>query len=757
MMLSNLRRIIQEVAAASDLSEVLMLMINGVYEAMQAEASSIYLLERRYGDYILRASRGIPSINIGARMQLHNSLVGLVAQRGEPLNLDDATKHPKFHPVQGAERFKAFLGVPIIHQRQVLGVIVVQQEESRKFDEDEVAFLITLSAQLAGVIAHAEVSGLMESLGEGLAREPYNIARLSGIPGAQGIGIGKAVVVYPLADLDAVPERSVEDITAEITHFEAALAAAREDIRLLSERLAPTLPAEERELFNVYMRILDKAGLGDEVVVFIKQGEWAQSALSRVIRERVRQFEAMEDSYLRERAEDIEDLGRRVLSHLQTKEQARYEYPEKTILVGEELTVSAMAEIPEGHLTGIISGKGSGSSHLAILARALGIPAVMGVSVGNLLQLDGHEAIVDGYFGQIYVSPPETLRQEFEQLIREEKELDANLAELRNLPAQTRDGFNVALSVNTGLFADISRSLSVGAEGVGLYRTEIPFIIRERFPTETEQRVIYQQLLAAFAPRPVIMRMLDVGGDKPLPYLSITEDNPFLGWRGLRLTLDHPEIFLVQARAMIRASADYNNLRILLPMVTTMGEVTEAMRLLKQAHDEVKEEGLSIPMPPVGVMIEVPSAVYLARRLAQKTDFLSVGSNDLTQYLLAVDRNNSRVANLYDSLHPAVLRALYYVAQSAHKEGKMASVCGEMASDPVAVILLLAMGFDSLSMNSSSLPRAKWVIRKFTMARAQELLEEVLQMDEPIAIRSHLELALHEMGLGSLIRVGKRQ
>jgi len=419
------------------------------------------------------------------------------------------------------------------------------------------------------------------------------------------------------------------------------------------------------------------------------------------------------------------------------------------------VTATALVEVPEDRLRGVISATGSGNSHIAILARALGVPTVMGVSGIPVVQLEGQQVIIDGYYGQVYVAPTPTVLREYRALLQEERELDAELEALRELPAETSDHQKVSLCVNTGLAADIGRSLSVGAEGVGLYRTEVPFMTRDRFPSEEEQRVIYRQLLHAFAPRPVMMRTLDIGGDKTLPYFPVEEANPFLGWRGIRVTLDHPDIFLVQLRAMLRASEGLDNLHIMLPMVTSVTEVEEAQRLLAQAHSEVCEEGADIDMPDLGVMIEVPSAVYQINEIARRVSFVSVGSNDLTQYILAVDRNNARVAGLYDMLHPAILRALMQVVSGAHAHKVPVSICGEMAGEPVAVVLLLAMGFDTLSMSATRLPRVKWVIRQFTLARAKELLLEVLQMDDPVEIHHHMELVLDEAGLGGLIRAGK--
>ncbi|RDI48589.1 phosphoenolpyruvate--protein phosphotransferase [Aquicella lusitana] len=756
-MLTILRHIIQEVTSAQDFREALDIMVKRIANALATQACSIFLLDRHHGEYVLVATQGLNPQAVGkVRVPINKGLIGLVGEREEPLNIDDATKHPRFYrvPEIKEEAYRAFLGTPVIYHRQVLGVLIVQQEDPRRYDESEEAFLVTLATQLAAIIAHAEATGALAELLQSSKEKRHELI-YSGVPGAPGIGMGVGVVVYAPYDLDTIPDREPDSVEAEIQLLEAAFSAVREDLRLLSERLYPALPPEERALFDVYQRILDSADMGKEVADAIRAGNWAPGALREVIQAHVRRLESLDNEYMRERAEDIKDLGQRVLTYLQKNDRTTPQYAEKTILIGESITPTDLAEVPEGYLAGVISAKGSGNSHVAILARAMRVPTVMGVGDTPIYELQDKEIIVDGYYGQIYVSPSPNLRTEFERLIQEEKKLDAALEEIRDLPAVTKDGQRIGLLVNTGLGADISISLAAGAEGVGLYRTEIPFLMRDRFPSGEEQRIIYRQLLASFAPRPVIIRTLDVGGDKPLPYFPIKEDNPFLGWRGIRITLDHPEIFLSQVRAMMRASEGLNNMRIMLPMITDATEVDEALRLLRKAYTEVRDEGYDVEMPQIGVMIEVPSAVYQARVLAKRVDFLSVGSNDLTQYILAVDRNNPRVANLYDALHPAVLRALIQVVENGHQEGKHVSICGEVAGDPVAVLLLLAMGFDSLSMNASSIGRVKWVIRHFTHKKAAKLLHEVLGMENAVMIRCHMELALERAGLGNLIRAGR--
>lgn len=754
-MLESLRRIVQEVSAARNLDQALEVIVQRVKEAMGVDVCSIYLTDHETGQLVLMASDGLHQESVGkVRLGLSEGLVGLVAERAEPLNLDDAPEHPRYRyfPETGEELYHAFVGVPIIHHRKVLGVLVVQQHTGTRFGEDTVTFLVTVAAQLAGAIAHAEASGGID----GLHRDRRLDGRLlQGQPGAPGVAIGTAVVVHPFAAITSIPDRLAEDVAGEQERFVRAVEAVRADIRQMVGRISDTLPDGDSALFDAYLLMLDSDSLVGSTLDRIREGNWAPGALRDTIQEHIRAFEMMDDHYLRERAEDVRDLGRRILQQLRQEDTRKPEYARRTILVGEDISASMLAEVPPKRLVGVVSVRGSRTSHTAILARALGIPAVMGTEDLPVGRIDGRDLIADGYSGRVYVDPNRAIRREYNRLRKEEAELSAGLVGLRKEKAETVDGHRIPLYANTGLVSDIGPSLSSGAEGIGLYRTEFPFIVRERFPGEEEQRQVYRQVLESFAPRPVTMRTLDVGGDKALPYFPIQEDNPFLGWRGIRITLDHPEIFLVQLRAMLQASAGLNNLKLLLPMVTNLSEVEEAMTLLRRAHAEVCEEGTEVPVPEVGVMVEVPSAVYQVGQIARRVDYISVGTNDLTQYLLAVDRNNSRVADLYDSLHPAVLRALKQVVDGAHRHGKPVSVCGEMAGDPAAAIVLLAMGVDSLSMSASSLLRVKWVIRSMSYQRVQRLLKQVLRMTEAGDIRARLNRELEQAGLGGLVRAGK--
>jgi phosphotransferase system enzyme I (PtsP) len=327
------------------------------------------------------------------------------------------------------------------------------------------------------------------------------------------------------------------------------------------------------------------------------------------------------------------------------------------------------------------------------------------------------------------------------------------LEKLRDIPCVTPDGTALSLWMNTGLRQDIAIALKSSAEGVGLYRTEIPFLMRSSFPTEDEQTVIYREQLQAFAPQPVTMRTLDIGGDKDLPYFPIEEENPFLGWRGIRISLDHPEIFLAQIRAMLRASEGLNNLRIMLPMISSVEELDRALELIDRAYDELlQEEGYSIERPAVGAMIEVPAAVYQVKELGRRVDFLSVGTNDLTQYLLAVDRNNPRVANLYQAMHPSVLRALKIIHEQALSVNCQVSVCGEVAGDPLGAVVLLGLGYENLSMSANSLLKVKSMLNQVSKSEARSLARRALRMSDASSVSVFLSDALNRPELSKLYR-----
>ena len=733
-MLPTIKRILHQVDSAHDLFELLQTVLVAINETINAEICHIFLYDEEQKIYIssIPGALNIPPVT-GIKIPSGKGLVSLIAQRSEPMNIEDACEHPHYYhePLDGmAPVYHGFLGAPIIHRKQTLGVITVRKKEKKVFDSEDEAFLVTLCVQIAGTIAQAKMSGHFSALlkGNAFGQNNQNIM-LKGISCVSGIAMGKTSVIYPKANLDAVPDQWIEDSDEELCGFQEALLICRKEISHLRERLTQTLPPKELALFDAYLSMLDDQHLVDEIQAIIKTGLSAQTALRRVIKAHGHYFSLMDDPYLREREADLRSLGQRLLACLQTRQQTLKTYPFNTILVGEEISAADLAEVPNGRLAGIVSGQGSVNSHVAILARALGIPAVLGVEGLPLADLDKQDIIVDGHIGQVFVAVSDKLWKQYADLQVEEAQLKANLLYLRDLPAETVDGHSLSLRVNIGLTINRGSSLRLNAEGVGLFRSEVAFLGRDRFPTEEEQRVIYRQLLTAFSPRPVVIRTLDIGGDKVLPYFGVEENNPALGWRGIRITLDHPEVFLVQMRAMLRASLGLDNLQVMFPMVSVSAELDEAKALVLRAYNELREEGLSISFPSIGVMIEVPAAIYQLPALLSRVDFISVGSNDLIQYLLAVDRDNAYVAHLYQSLHPAVLHVLYHIAQEAKKAGKFISICGEMASDQLAVPLLVAMGYDCLSTHSANLLHVKSIIRRLDFKEAQHILHTALKME----------------------------
>ena len=757
-MLTSLRQIVLEFCQDNDLDQALSRIVSRVKSVMDTDCCSIYLADHHKQHFLLVASDGLAKESLGhTSIGFSEGLIGLVGQREEPLNIANAQRHPHFvhAPEVQEEALNAFLGTPIIHQRKVLGVISIQQEKARFFNENEEAFLVTLAAQIATAIANAEASRILAK--QQSTQQLTN--GIQGVAGSSGVALATTFVVQPRAQLSAIAVQKSQDEAQEKERFEQALIATRKDFEQLSAQISQSITDASVDIFEVYKQLLGSGGLAKEIVAKISEGWTAESALKLIVESYVLQFERLEDAYFRERATDIKDLGNRLLMNFNKLSSTQTDCPEAFILVADDVSASMVAEYQHRGMKGIISLQGSHNSHAAILARALAIPAVMGAAQIPLGKLNSKTCIIDGYSGEIFVNPNESLIREYEHLIAEESQLTAKVKQVEYLPAETLDGKLIEIQLNAGLSSGFEYSKQSGADGIGLYRTEIPFMNKSYFPSEQEQTHLYKEVLSAFDGKNVTMRTLDVGGDKALPYFPIVEDNPFLGWRGIRITLDHPEIFLLQVRAMIRANAEHKNLAIMLPMVSSIAEVDEAKRLINQAYFELSaeistENNEPVHKPKVGIMIEVPSVIFQLGELATKVDFFSVGSNDLTQYLLAVDRNNARVASIYSAFHPSVLKALNMIAQESQRHNIPLSLCGELASEPAGALLLLAMGYDKISMNPHNVARIKWVIRHINYKQSRAILSKVLTFSHARQVLDYLNEQLEKLELGGFIRAG---
>lgn len=747
-MLTRLREIVEKVASAPRLNEALDILVTDVCHAMETEVCSVYLADNDRRCFYLMATRGLKKPR-GRTITLafDEGIVGLVGRLAEPINLADAQKHPsyKYIPSVKEERFRAFLGVPIIQRRQLLGVLVVQQRELRQFDESEESFLVTLATQMAAILSQSQLTALFGQ---------YRQTRVRALPASPGVAIAEGWMDATLPLMEQVYEASSLDTALERERLTGALEEAANEFRRYSKRFAAGAQKETAAIFDLYSHLLSDASLRRELFAEVDKGAVAEWAVKKIVEKFAEQFAALRDGYLKERAGDLRTLGQRLLFHLDDTTTGANAWPERFILVADELSAATLAELPQDRLAGVVVRDGAANSHAAIMVRALGIPTVMGADIQPSV-LHGRTLVVDGYRGELLVDPEQILVQEYQRLISEENELSRLAEGDVERPAELKSGERVKVMLNAGLSPEHEQMLGRRIDGIGLYRTEIPFMLQSGFPSEEEQVAQYQGMLQMFNDKPVTLRTLDVGADKQLPYMPISEENPCLGWRGIRITLDQPEIFLVQVRAMLRANAATGNLSILLPMITSLEEVDEARRLIDRAGREVEEMiGYAIPKPRLGIMLEVPSMVFMLPNLASRVDFISVGTNDLTQYVLAVDRNNTRVASIYDSLHPGMLRVLSMIVQETERHGIDLRLCGEMAGDPMCVTILIGLGFRHLSMNGRSVPRVKYLLRHIELQDAQTLAQRSLDAQMAAEVRHQVAAFMERRGLGGLIRGG---
>ncbi|ENM3902512.1 phosphoenolpyruvate--protein phosphotransferase [Vibrio cholerae] len=748
-MLSQLRDIVEQVSKVEDVYQALDIFVKQTCEAMSTECCTVYLANEEMHRLELMATQGLKFKGDKIHIDFDEGLVGLVKRSAEPINLAEASKHPSFKYFKqlGEEVYHSFLGTPIIYRKQVLGVLVVQQKSPRLFSEMEVSFLVTLAAQLAVLVAHAQTQGHWR-----LSKKQQAI---TGVAASSGVAIGEFWWDDTQPDLSEVLPASALDPDFEQERIALAVESALADFRRMRKKLDGDINKEALAIFDLFTHLLNDPMLRKDLKAQIQKGDRADWALRQVVESYSNRFARMSDVYLRERAQDIRELGQRLLFFLLNTETNQPKIDKPVILVVRELTASVLAALPKDKLLAVVSLEGAANSHAAILSRALGIPAVMGVSI-NLRDLNGKKGIVDGYSGKLFISPSKTILNEYRDLANEERELSRMVNDAIREPACTLDGARIELLLNAGLSADTSIAVNQGVDGVGLYRTEISFLLQHRFPSEEEQTQQYRHVLNTYPHQRVVMRTLDIGGDKPLPYLPIEEDNPFLGWRGIRFTLDHPDIFIIQLRAMLRASAESGNLSILLPMISGAKELDDALKFIYQAYQEVSQQDPRVVMPQIGIMLEVPSMLYLLPLIADKIDFVSVGTNDLTQYLLAVDRNNARVADVYESMHPAVVMALKQIQQICTTHQIPVCVCGELAGDPIGALLLIGLGYTTLSMNTSNVAKVKYLVRHSELAELTELAEQALSQPYGREIYNMMLAYIEKHGFAGFVRAGKK-
>jgi phosphotransferase system enzyme I (PtsP) len=701
----------------------------------------------------------------GVSMGVDEGLTGYAIEKAEPVMAIDALAHPryKYFPETGEERYHSFLGVPIVDRREPLGVLVVQTSRRRRFTRDEVRLMKAVAVPVGGLIVQLrllrslehkeeERRGYQQRMLDAIkklqayeraqpsANQPTAVTanRLVGVPAAPGFGIGRAHRLEPEVSFSSVSQRKPRAPRKELARFQAAIDASVEEVERLKARMQRSFPEIDAALFDTQQLMLTDVSFRERVAAEIAQGASAETALEKVVTAMVAEFAALSDPYLQERAVDIKDIGQRALRNLLGVAERDRSFASAVVLVAPELMLSDILLIDPEQLKGIVMGAGGATSHASILAKSLEIPTVVGVERLDEVH-EGAHLIVDGNSGTIYVHPSADVLREYARLKDEYNAFNRELDSLRATPAVTRDGCRIMMGANIGLLGDLPLAHRHGADRIGLYRTEIAFLSHREFLGEQEQVTLYERVVDATQGLQLTVRTLDLGADKYPSYLHrAREENPFLGWRSIRVALELSSQFKTQLRAILRASAR-PGVRIMLPMISSLEELRRSKELIEEAKAELRREGHAFDEAiPIGMMVEVPSAVQLADRFIQEVDFFSIGTNDLIQYLLAVDRNNRKVASLYEPLHPAVLRAVASVVRVADAAGKPVSLCGEMAADPVCTLLLIGMGLRDLSMSAFFIPVIKRLVRSVDIAAAQRVAAEALELDTVKDVKRHV-------------------
>jgi phosphotransferase system enzyme I (PtsP) len=750
-----------------DLDETLNNIVSLVARRMQTEVCSIYLLEADNRTLRLRASKGLSPESVGkVTMAIGEGLTGLTAEQGQVVAIEEAQTHPRFRYFRetGEELFHSFLGIPLFDRKMPIGVLVIQTREARRFSAEEVSALSTIAFQAASIVINArlldfirqkelEASRYAEELEKtrqslvktepdaGLNRD----APLRGTVACPGLASGPAHIMVTRCGFADILHEEAGSREEELLKIDQALEKTCIQTLFLEKRMAERLSPDDAAIFHTHLMILEDRAFLQRLQGEIALGHSALYALKKVVDQYIEAFERMDDAYLRERAADMRDIGRRLAANLTGMETSVLQLKHPGVLIAREVLPSDMAALDHEMVLGIVTESGEKNSHAVIMAKALGIPALVGVKGAVKAVEPEVPVILDANSGCLYIEPPARIVEEYRRLEQDALSELHRLEEYADLPGLTRDGVRVVLRANIGLVSDMAIARRNGAEGVGLYRTEFPYMIRSDFPSRDEQYRLYARVVDGFAGQPVTIRTLDIGGDKALPYFSPPkEDNPFMGWRSVRVSLDNRDIFRTQIEAILMAGA-HGPVKLLFPMISGLEEIRACKEVVEEARANLRRQGADFAESlPLGVMIEVPAAVKLAAHLAREVDFFALGTNDLIQYMLAADRNNPLVSKYYDPLHPAVLMVLQEVAEIAREADIGLCLCGEMAADPINILMLLGMGIREFSMAAPFIPRTKALLQSLSAADAEQAAKKALTMMDSARIRSYLQQILQQ-------------
>jgi phosphotransferase system enzyme I (PtsP) len=736
VLLRRLREVMAEPVSAQERLDKIVVLIAA---NMVAEVCSVYVL-RVDGTLELYATEGLKREAVHQTvLNQDEGLVGLVASEANPINLSEAQSHPAFsyHPETGEEIYHSFLGVPILRAGNTLGVLVVQNRARRTYSEEEEEALQTTAMVLAEMIASGELLALAKPGAEPAIRPRRH---LNGVPISDGIALGHVVLHEPRVTVKNV---IADDVQKELARLNEAVDTLRGDLDAMFERGELAEGGEHRDVLEAYRMFAHDQGWQHRLQEAVMTGLTAEAGVERVQSDTRARMLRSTDPYMRERLHDLEDLGNRLMRQLMGRDHApsKEQLPDNAIIVARTMGPAALLDYDRKKLRGLLLEEGSPTSHVAIVARALGIAAVGEISNATGLVDAGDPIIVDGTTGDVHVRPPQDIEIAYGERVKLRARRQAQYRALRDKPCITKDGEHVSLMINAGLMVDLPHIADTGAAGIGLFRTELQFMVATAMPRIAEQLSLYRAVLDAAGDKPVTFRTLDIGGDKVLPYMrAVEEENPALGWRAIRLGLDRPGLMRSQVRALLRAAAG-RELKIMFPMVATVAEFDEAKALVEGELTHLRRHRHKLPdRVEVGTMVEVPSLLFQLDELIPRVDFLSVGSNDLVQFLYAVDRGNMRVANRFDPISPPVLRALKNIVEKAVAGGKPVTLCGELASTPAGALMLVALGYRSLSLTPSALGAIKAMLLELDSRKAAAMLRPLIEKPaKDLKIRQRIE------------------
>ncbi|MBK5958707.1 phosphoenolpyruvate--protein phosphotransferase [Rhodoplanes elegans] len=724
VLLRRLREVMAEPVSAQERLDKIVVLIAA---NMVAEVCSVYVL-RVDGTLELYATEGLnrQAVHLTV-MRSDEGLVGLVATEASPINLNDAQAHPAFsyRPETGEEIYRSFLGVPILRAGNTLGVLVVQNRARRTYSEEEVEALQTTAMVLAEMIASGELTSLAQPGAEPAVRRPVHV---SGAALTDAIALGHVVLHEPRV---VITNFIADDVQKELRRLGVAIETLRAELDLMLESGEVAEGGEHRDVLEAYRMFAHDRGWVHKLEEAVLTGLTAEAAVERVQSDTRARMLRQTDPYLRERLHDFDDLAHRLQRQLLGYDHAptRDRLPEHAIIVARSMGPAALLDYDRNRLRGLVLEEGGPNSHVAIVARALGIAAVGEVPNATGLADPGDAVIVDGVTGDVHIRPTPDMEAAYVERVRLRARRQLQYLSLRDKPAVTKDGQPVTLMINAGLPIDLPHLAETGAVGIGLFRTELQFMVAAQFPRTSEQLALYRNVLDAAGGKPVVFRTLDIGGDKVLPYMrNYEEENPALGWRAIRLGLDRPGLLRSQVRAMLRAASG-RELRIMFPMIAAVHEFDEAKGLVERELTHLRRHGHRLPeRVEVGTMLEVPALLFQLDELLERVDFLSVGSNDLLQFLFAADRGNARVANRFDPLSVPVLRVLKLIVDRANAHGKSVTLCGELASKPIGALALIAIGFRAFSLLPSAVGPVKAMLLDLDAGKVERLVAALMAL-----------------------------